>query len=404
MSRLRSVRVLFTGYAPVHFACFRPLFERLLRMEAVEVRLSGGLRSGSGNSITYDEQGMYGPFGIAPGLIIPTVELDRWRCDVLFAGNTNMIAPAEVGRRVQIFHGISFRNKAVRADNMGADHYFMVGPYMKRRFVESGLMNPDDPRALEIGFMKTDRLLNGALDRDRLLAQYGLDGSRPIVLYAPTGQKYNSLETMGEAVIAEIAASDGFDLIVKPHDHPKNADINWFERLAPQCGPHVRVTREVDVIPLLFLADVLITDASSVSSEYSLLDRPILFLDVPRLIKRAVRGAGSQIDLETWGRHAGPVIAEPAKVVEALRQALGNPSEFSAQRRAMANDLFFNPGCATDHAAEWFRQVVLNGDASQRGRSNGLQTEQTGFKLPLPGVPCGEYPQGTGRPAASAGN
>ncbi len=404
MSRQRCVQVLFTGYAPVHFACFRPLFDHLLCMRGVEVRLSGGLRSRSGDSTVYDEWGMYGPFGVASELIIPTVDLEQSRCDVLFAGNTNMIAPAEVGRSVQIFHGVSFRNKAVRADNMGADHYFMAGPYMKRRFVESGLMGPDDPRALEIGFMKTDRLLNGAFDRGRLLALHGLDGSRPIVLYAPTGQKHNSLETMGEAVIAEIAASDAFDLIVKPHDHPKNTDINWFDRLAPHCGPHVRVTREVDVIPLLFLADVLITDASSVSSEYSLLDRPILFLDVPRLIKRASRSAGSQVDLETWGRHAGPVVADPVLVVEALKRALEHPSEFSAQRRAMAKDLFFNPGCATDHAVAWFRQVVLNRRAPRGRTSKGVQAKKSEIAPPLSGARPGSYSRGADRPAAPAGN
>ncbi len=38
------MRVLFTGYAPVHFACFRPIFDRLWGMEGVDVRLSGGSR------------------------------------------------------------------------------------------------------------------------------------------------------------------------------------------------------------------------------------------------------------------------------------------------------------------------------------------------------------------------
>lgn len=43
-----------------------------------------------------------------------------------------------------------------------------------------------------------------------------------------------------------------------------------------------------DILPTLFLADLLISDASSVANEYTLLDRPIVFLDVPEMIEAAV--------------------------------------------------------------------------------------------------------------------
>ena len=35
-------RILFTGYAPVHFVCFRPVYERLRRVPGVQVFVSGG--------------------------------------------------------------------------------------------------------------------------------------------------------------------------------------------------------------------------------------------------------------------------------------------------------------------------------------------------------------------------
>ena len=58
--------------------------------------------------------------------------------------------------------------------------------------------------------MKTDPLLNGRLERSRLLADYGLRGNRPIVLYAPTGARKNSLEIMGEDVIERLRATDRY--------------------------------------------------------------------------------------------------------------------------------------------------------------------------------------------------
>ena len=208
--------------------------------------------------------------------------------DVLFWANTKLISPRNAGARVQIFHGISFRNKSVRDENMSCDHYFLIGPYMQRKFVAGGLLCAEDPRALQIGFMKTDALCKG-FDRAELLRRYGLEGKRPILLYAPTGQKHNSLETMGESVLRSLAASGQYDVLVKLHYHPKDKSVDWAARLAPLEDAHLRVARESDVVPLMQLADLLISDASSVTSEYALLDRPMVFLDVARLLEKATK-------------------------------------------------------------------------------------------------------------------
>lgn len=352
VSESQRVKVLFTGYAPVHFACFRPLFDQLSAMDGFDVHLSGGLRTKVEDGIEYDLEGMYSPFGVAQDRLLSVEQIKEMDFDVLFASNTKMIMPRSVRERVQIFHGISFRNKSVRSANANADFYFIVGPYMKRAFVDSGIMTDGDPRALEMGFLKTDGLLNGNLDRAKTLAAHGFTGERPVLLYAPTGQKNNSLETMGKKVIKRLIKSKRYDLIVKPHDHPKKK-IDWREELAPLEGDHMRVSREPDVITLLHAADLLITDASSVSSEYSLLDRPMVFLDVPKLLAKAGKGDESKLDLDTWGRKGGPIVEEPDEVVSVVDGELADPDAHAQVRQAMAQDLFFNPGQATQAATQW---------------------------------------------------
>jgi CDP-glycerol glycerophosphotransferase (TagB/SpsB family) len=189
------------------------------------------------------------------------------------------------------------------------------------------------------------------MNRQEVLRHYKLDGSRPVIGYAPTGQKYNSLETMGEEVIAKLKATNQFDILIKPHDHPRR-EIDWFTRLAPLEDEHTRVVRDADVMPLLFASDLLITDASSVANEYSLLDRPIVYLDVPKLLAKAMEKSPS-MDLVTWGRRAGRVVLTPDKVVEAVEESLRDPKGHAPIRRAMAQDLFYNPGGATEAAAKW---------------------------------------------------
>jgi hypothetical protein len=368
-----GLRMLFAGYAPVHFACFQPLYERLSAHPDVDVFVSGGLRSRTGSVVTakgtkkavwaYDEKALYEAFGVPADRTLPVQEMRGQHFDVVFGANTKLMLPQSFSTTIQIFHGISFRNKAIRLANMGCDHYFLIGPYMHRRFVEAGLLEIGDERAVPIGFMKTDRLLNGQLDRAQLLGEFGLDGSRPILGYAPTGSRHNSLETMGEELIARLAASGRYDLLIKPHDHPTNQKINWFERLARYEDDHCRVVREPDVTRLLYLADVLISDASSVTNEYSLLDRPIVFLDTPELLAAAAESDESAVDLDTWGRRGGIVAAGPEDAEAAIEQSLREPQQYSEIRREMAEDFFYNPGTATDAAMSWLQKHILDGAA-----------------------------------------
>jgi len=356
----KKLRILFTGYAPVHFLCFEPLYRRLVSMlgGGVDVFVSGGIREeDNGVVLSYDLERMYSPLGVPREHMLTVHEIAEQDFDVLFSAHTNLIAPRSFGRSVQIFHGVSFRNRAVRAENMGCDQYFLAGPYMQRIFAAAGLMKEGDSRGVPIGFMKTDPLRDGSLNRESVLRSVGFSGARPIILYAPTGARFNSLETIGEGVLDQLLSTSKYDILVKLHDHPKDASRDWHTFLRGREGEHFRFALSMDVTPLLFIADLLITDASSVANEYALLDRPIVFLDVPELLaKFAV--SGSAMDLDTWGRKTGPLVKEPREIVDAVAQCLREPDRFSDIRRAAAADLFFNPGRATDTAVEWLKETV----------------------------------------------
>ena len=154
--------------------------------------------------------------------------------------------------------------------------------------------------------------------------------------------------------------ADQYDLIVKPHDHPKNADTDWATYLRRYESEHCRIAspRE-NVIPLMFVADLLISDASSVVNEYALLDRPIVFLDTPTLLKQARNARHSMLDLDTFGRNGGLVADGPGDVAARVAESLADPGRCSAARKDIANNLFFNRGCATKAALAWLETHVL---------------------------------------------
>ena len=348
-------RVLFAGYAPVHFVCFQPLYERLRRVRGVEIVLSGGREALEDGTGKLTAKQLYAPFRVPPGQI---VELDRMRkqtFDLVFCAHVSGYFPKDEQERIQLFHGVSFRNMAVRRDVLVYDRLFLTGPYMRRLFTDQQMLRDRDPRLVNIGFPKLDKLLDGTLDRAAILKHVGFSGRRPVILYAPTGQKDNSLEHTGEAVLERLRATGKYDILIKLHDHPRDRGIDWPTRLKPLLDEHTRLASGLDVVPYMFVADLLLTDASSVSNEYALLDRPMVFLDVPQLLAAMTR-KGVALDLDTWGRKGGITARWPDEAVEAIQWSLAHPRHASKLRRAMARDLFYNPGRATDAAMDWVLQ------------------------------------------------
>jgi len=280
----------------------------------------------------------------------------RWRRFDLFVSPDIAMPARRTRRRVQVFHGVSFKGKAYSAKIHRYNHVFLVGEYMRRRFIEKGLFKEDDRALHRIGMPKTDPLLDGSLDRTDALADLGLDSSRTTVIYAPTWRRESSLNVEGEAVIDALAGM-GLNVLVKIHDHSRDPQTNrrdWGAWLDAREDSRVRRVRDPDIVPFLNAADLLVTDASSVANEFTLLDRPILFMDAPDLLKVYAPTA----DLETWGRRIGTVVRGAANLRAAAARALSDPAAQSDVRRAAAADIFYNPGQATNAAVRTIYQIL----------------------------------------------
>lgn len=331
-------------------------------MKGVEIALSGGREPG-GDRPPLTAAKLYAPFRVPRAQVLELDEIKRQTFDLTFAAHVSGFFPREDRLRIQLFHGVSFRNMAVRRDVLVYDHLFVVGPYMRRLFTDQQLLRPADPRLVNIGMPKLDRLVDGSLDRRAILRRFGLSGRRPVVLYAPTGQKDNSLEHVGEEIVRRLRDAGKYDVLIKLHDHPRKDTVDWAAQLKPLLDRHTKLVRDFDIVPSLFVADLLITDASSVSNEFSLLNRPMVFLDVPQLLEQ-MRKKGVALDLDTWGRKGGQVVRWPDEAVDAVTWSLAHPRQGSRVRRAMAQDLFYNPGRATEAAIQWIRErLVAHGES-----------------------------------------
>jgi len=258
--------------------------------------------------------------------------------------------------KVHVFHGVSFRNHAVHNNALRYDLCLLAGPYMRRRFEEAGIITGENEHRFPvIGMPKLDDLALGRYDREQILTELGLDPSKPTVLYAPTwSRKMSSLERFGEDVLRALRDLPT-NVIVKLHDNSfdlRKASSDWRAKVRAHTRDGFVLDEGVDVAPRMAVADVLISDASSVANEFTLVDRPILFLDVADLASKVKAKA----DLQTWGRQAGVVVKDPSSLAAAVDHALADPGALSDVRRALASDLFLDPGTATDRAVSAIRE------------------------------------------------
>ena len=96
---------------------------------------------------------------------------------------------------------------------------------------------------------------------------------------------------MGEELVERLGQA-GYVVIVKLHDRSRSLEyghsggVDWGARLEPSLQRYDGVLATgSNSSPYLAVGDVMITDHSSVGFEYLLLDRPLIRIHVPELIK-----------------------------------------------------------------------------------------------------------------------
>ncbi len=163
-------------------------------------------------------------------------------------------------------------------------------------------------------------------------------------------------------------ASSGFTVIVKLHDRSATRSTRW--RLSPSnpwAGRYrgTAIAREIptgrghlatehDSSPYLAAADVLVTDHSSLSFEYLLLDRPVVRIDLPELIDKT-RTRRDYVELLA---SASTSVTDASEVPEAVRAQLADPERQSPERRAAARRMFHKPGTATPRAVSALYELL----------------------------------------------
>jgi hypothetical protein len=206
--------------------------------------------------------------------------------DVVVTGDI-LAHPEQYGSSLLCFinHGTGIKTILYRLLAKHRDTRYMIfveGEYRKRRIEEFAVRGSSE--IFVVGYPKLDPIFQGRLNREEIMGRWDLDPSKKTVLYAPT-YKPTSLGTIREKILSETA---GLNLIIKLHHYSWRGRYapHWhhkiYEKAIPKHG-HARLIppEEHNILPFIFVADTMISEASSTIFEFLALGKVGIIFDLP---------------------------------------------------------------------------------------------------------------------------
>src|SRR5688572_21222791 len=354
-------RLLVNARTAMNYSTIAPIVERLQRDKRLKFYLTCSESPDLTRSIFAE--------AVRPFKFVTPLQASLIQFDVYLAADFLWMKLPRGARRVQTFHGVAGKYRTVYdspAESMRSwDRLFFINKRRLQHFIECGAIDEGSNAARLIGMPKLDCLVDGSLKRDELLASMGLDPSRKTILYAPTWSPHSSVVSIGEELVKRLGEA-GYAVIVKLHDRSRDLSyvnsggVDWGARLEPLLQSLGGVlAKGNNSSPYLAAADVMITDHSSVGFEYLLLDRPLIRIHVPELIKNTDIEP-SYVNLMA---SASTSVTNVDEVMVAVERGFVNSRENSQSRLAVAKEMFYKPGTATDRAVnELYDLLELDAD------------------------------------------
>lgn len=241
------------------------------------------------------------------------------------------------------------------------DFWMLPGEKERRKLVsaarEAGI-NLRPEQLVEIGYLRFDKIINRQYDLDEIRKRVGIpDNGRLNILYAPTWRwGGGTLRSHYREFCNRIPQE--YNLIVRNHIN----DSDFLPVIKRYCDENkLQNVYFIDDSCMNFddnmvIADLLITDSSSVSYDFLIMDRPIIF---NKIINEDIRPADFPYDNRRCGFQYDIEKDDIKKIIEASFTT----NQFKSQiREVRQNCFYFLDGKATDRAIEFINKIITEGN------------------------------------------
>ena len=236
-------------------------------------------------------------------------------------------------KAIQLWHGVG--PKGIEGDDYTlCDVRCVTSEYTKQRHIQ--LWGAPPEKLYVTGFARMDYLYNYLkMPKEKLLEEIGIKNGRKIILYAPT---FDVGLWPWENVYEEFEKLCKFckenDLILILRLHPlakvkkrkikkiikKYDNVYWLD-----------MPKEPDTMKLLAIADILITDWSSIYTDYFLTKRPIIYIEINKDFFTRERGR-PEIPPEY---RAGEIVHDDKEFYEALKLVLREGNRYKEKQERL---------------------------------------------------------------------
>ena len=208
------------------------------------------------------------------------------------------------GVKVELFHGIGIEKPSHFKIRHFFDVYLTSGPAVTQRFLKIQEKHRYFS-VVETGWPKIDHILS--FNATGLRTQYKIEDGKNVILYAPTHS--SSMESANSITpILDTLMKDDEVWFCKPHEFIGTDVLDQLRR------KNLVIVDSYDITPFLHLADVLVSDTSSVVYEFMALNKPVITINT---LSREDKGIN---------------VHSPQELRSALDRSLEYPLEFAEER------------------------------------------------------------------------
>lgn len=353
----KQTRVLFVYVNSHGFSCQVPIIEALGKASDIQLHIT------TDKAYEVDESNFNNKneYDIFKRYYIPYSRAVYKKWHLFIDSHINSFYPKRNALHIGMHHGPGFgimgkKIKLVKNYNI----FFGLSQAERMHFEKSEPGIFDQRRAFfPIGFPKSDILVNKPCPRQEVRQELMLN-DRTTILIASHWESVSTLRTFGHNVF-EILCKAFPEYNIVQTGHP------WLWEGYQQTPTfHADLVKELKAIQnrfanayflpdentekLLQASDLLISDHSSILTTYSLLDRPIIWFENPKL-------NFSIPDIRDIYRGASDTFEDIKKLPDLCRQVLDKPEEKATGRSVMRETYFADPGQAGQKAAEILSQI-----------------------------------------------
>ena len=371
----KDKRIVFYSEGPAYWVHLEPLVRSLVEDHGVALcYLSSNSR----------DPGLFYPSPLVKGFCIGDGTARTWLFRTLDAGIMVMTMPdletfhikrsAHPVRYVYVHHSIVSTHMIYRPSAFDLfDAVFCVGPHhIEEIRARETLGDLPTKYLVPHGYGRLDSILETRNDYDDMTIPEADGDIR--VLVAPSWGTEGLLETHGVEVVKTLIDS-GFQVTVRPHPQTrrlKSADLDSV-RAAGKEHPNFFWEEDVASLDSLHRSHIMISDWSGAALEFAFgLERPVLFIDVPRKVNNSNYQMLGVEPLEAFIRDdIGMVVAvdDIGELKCAVRKLVRETNSWTKRLRTQRQKWVFNVGKSGSVGAQ--RLLELSKGEAAKASENG---------------------------------